>query len=116
MLLVRVDMDLGGDAALSQLPVNQGRAVRAVRVHTTVVQRHRAGLFVEMENIADLHVNSVSFSSGPEGLSVGRDVGRSIDNRPVDMAGDRVQLVYGGVGPGLRTRGEQQSKVRAGGH
>ena len=100
------------DAHTAQLPVNLGGTVRSIGILASVVKAHRAGLLVKLENVADLHVNSITLpGGGSAGLSVGGDIGGSVDNGPVDMAGYVIQLVNRFVCPGLGTCGKQQRKV-----
>ena len=116
--LVRVEVQLGGDLHPAQLAVHEGGPVRGIGIRAAVVQAHRAGLLVELEDLAELHVHAVALAGGGDALrvSVGGHVGRGVDDGEIDMARDVVQRVDACVGRGLRAGGEQERQVRSGGH
>ena len=59
---VREEMHFRRYVHPSELPVDQGRSIRGVDVITTVEKAHRAGLSVELEDGAELHVRTVALA------------------------------------------------------
>ena len=117
MALVGIQVQLGRDAHLSQLPVEQGRSVRGIGIELAVVEADGTGLSVEGEDGAQRHVGAVAVPRGWDaGFSVRGRIGRGVGDSPVDVAGQLVEFVHGVIGPGLGTRGQQQGQMGAGRH
>ena len=115
--LVGIQVQLGRDAHLSQLPVEQGRSVRGIGIELAVVEADGTGLSVEGEDGAQRHVGAVAVPRGWDaGFSVRGRIGRGVGDSPVDVAGQLVEFVHGVIGPGLGTRGQQQGQMGAGRH
>lgn len=90
--LVGIEMQLGRDAHTAQLSVNQCRTIGSIRVLATVVKAHRASLLVELEAIAQRHIGTVAFSGGGATVfAIGRHIRGSIDDGPIDMAGNVIE-------------------------
>ena len=107
MALAWIQMQFGRNPHAPELPVNQRGAVRGIWILPAMVQAHRAGLLVELEGITDLDISTVTVPEGRgTGLSVGRDIGGSVDYRPIDMTRDLIKLVDRLIGGGLGTCGK----------
>ena len=117
MAFAGIEVKLSGYLALAQLAIDERGAIGRVLVVASVLQADGAGLGVELEDRGEADVRAVALARGRRALlAVGGDVGRGIEQRPVDVAGHGVELVDGRVGRRLRTGGEEQSQVRAGRH
>ena len=115
--LARVQMHLGRNPPLAEFPVHERGARRGVRVDFPMVQAHRTGLFVEFENVGQPHVRAIPLAGGRSaGLAVRGGVGGRIDNRPVDMAREVIDLVDPLIRRRLAARGQQERQVRPGRH
>ena len=113
--LVGIQVQLSGNLTFAQLPVDKGRAVRRVFVHTAVMQTHGASLLVELEAGAQFNVRTITLLCGRcAQFPVGSHIGRRIGNGPVDVAGNGIQFVNRLVGGSLGTGGKQDSQVGAG--
>ena len=117
MTFVGIEVQLGRNLTLAQLPIDKGRAVGRVFIQTAVMQAHGAGLLVELKASAQLDVGAIPLLCGRSAqLTVGCHIGRRICNGPVDVAGNGVQLVDRLVGRCLRAGGKQNGQMRAGRH
>ena len=72
-----------------------------------MMKTHRAGLFIELENLAQLHISPIAFpQGGSTGLPVSCDISGGIDDSPIDVARNLIQLVdrlvCGGLGTGCQ--------------
>ena len=113
--LVGVEMEFGGNFTFAQLPVDQRRTIGGVGVLASVVKAHRAGVAVELEDLADGNVSAISFAGRRDAffVGIGSDVCRCVGDSPVDVAGNGIQLIYRFVCRSFRTGGQQQGEVPA---
>ena len=77
-----------------------------------MMEAHWAGLFVKLEDIAQGHVSAITVPDGRgAGLAVGGHVCRCIDDGPVDMTRDVIELVHLLISRSLRVRGKKKREV-----
>ena len=114
---MRIQVQFGRNSHFAQFPINQGGAIGGIRVVLPVMQAHGAGFVVEGEDTAQLYVRPVAVpTASGAGLAVRSDIGRGVHDGDIDVTRHAVQLVYGRIGLGLRSRGQQERQMRTGRH
>ena len=108
------EVQLGRDPPLAQLAVDLRRGERRIRVGAAVEHAHGGGLLVELEDGVELRALAATRVRDPKPV-VERVADRASD-RPVEVAGNVVDLVDLFVGGRQCARREERRKVGAGGH
>ena len=117
MSIIGIEVQLRRNMTTAQFPIDQCRAIRRINVIAAMMERHRAGLLVELEYIRQLHIHTIALASGRRtGLPISGDIGRGVHDRPVDVARNGVHGIHPLIGRCLRAGRQQQRQMGAGRH